>query len=529
MNRFKKNLLISYGLSLSLLIISAGASYFSIRNLIDSQKLVNHTNEIIIQLENVISQVKDAETGQRGFLLTGKEQFLEPYNGALTRAASLIDKVKTLTSDNPAQQVDCERLRTLITRKFEILALSVDLKRKSETISDSLLMAGKSQMDESRNIVKAMEDREQSLLAKRTSTQNSFAKATPILIIIASVLAIFITIVSFFRVVSDFDKRAALQKVLETKDEEISKRLVFIQKIAAQISSGDYKLKVDDNEADSLGAIAESLNKMSESLDYSFTSLKQREWVQSGIAELNEIMIGEKDLPALTYNILSFITTYTNAQVGAFYLSQDQDSLKLSAGIALTKNKINQEIALGQGLAGQCALSGKELILENVSDSELTMDYSAGSIKPKYLVAVPVFHETKLKGVVEIASVKKIDTATHEFLRVAGYNIGVAINSASDHQRLQELLAETQAQSEELQSQHSELENVNAELEAQAEKLQASEEELRVQQEELNQSNQELEERSHLLEEKNHMVVVRNIEIQKKAEELAQSTKYKSE
>ena len=94
---------------------------------------------------------------------------------------------------------------------------------------------------------------------------------------------------------------------------------------------------------------------------------------------------------------------------------------------------------------------------------------------------------------------------------------------------MQELLEETQAQAEELQSQHSELETLNLELETQAEKLQVSEEELKVQQEELQQTNQELEERSRSLEEKNQLVLIRNLEIQKKAEELAVSTKYKSE
>jgi signal transduction histidine kinase/DNA-binding response OmpR family regulator len=103
------------------------------------------------------------------------------------------------------------------------------------------------------------------------------------------------------------------------------------------------------------------------------------------------------------------------------------------------------------------------------------------------------------------------------------------VHSIETRVKLQELLEETQAQTEELQSQHSELENLNLELEVQAEKLQVSEEELKVQQEELMQTNQELEERSRSLEEKNQLVLLRNLDIQKKAEELALSTKYKSE
>ena len=75
MNTFKRNLIIGYGLSLLLLIVTAIASYSSIESLLDSQARVNHTNAVINKLEEVISVSKDAETGQRGYLLTGQENF----------------------------------------------------------------------------------------------------------------------------------------------------------------------------------------------------------------------------------------------------------------------------------------------------------------------------------------------------------------------------------------------------------------------------------------------------------------------
>lgn len=144
-------------------------------------------------------------------------------------------------------------------------------------------------------------------------------------------------------------------------------------------------------------------------------------------------------------------------------------------------------------------------------------------------LAFPVCHEGNLKGVIELASVTEYSASKLEFLTAAEESIGIAINTAQIHKKMQELFEETQAQTEELQSQHSELENLNTELESQTQKIQASEEELRVQQEELMQSNQELEERSRLLEEKNQLIVERNIEIQQKARQLELSTRYKSE
>ncbi|MGZ5254356.1 MAG: response regulator, partial [Flavitalea sp.] len=358
---------------------------------------------------------------------------------------------------------------------------------------------------------------------------NQFATITPPLIAIASLIAIIITIISVIRVLKDYNHRASMQRQLEKKDEEISRRLSLISNIADQISDGEYKLKVDDEGRDALGGIAVSLNKMSESLDFSFSNLKDREWQQTGISNLNDIMIGEKDLRNLTKNVLEQVTGYTGSAVGAFYLSHPGEQLKLASSVSLDLAHVKQSMAFGEGIAGRAASERKPVLLSELDKAELLIDYSGGSLKPASIIAMPIVYDNILKGVIELGSVKDYSPVVQEFLKTACLNIGMAIHSAKDHQRLQELLSETQAQSEELQVQHSELENINAELEAQAEKLQASEEELKVQQEELQQANLELEERSRLLEEKNELILERNLDIQQKADELALSTRYKSE
>ena len=528
MDAFKRNLIIGFGISLLLLIISAVASYVSIQNLLNSAEQVRHTNQVQKKVEGVLTLLINAETGQRGYLLTGDEVFLQPYNGAYDRASLLINEVSKLTEDDPQQQIDVKSLRGLALKRIDFLGDLVAKKRANEPVTDSLLYTGKGYMDNLRDIIKRMQTREDMLLAQKMERMNRYAAYTPILIVVASVLAILFTIISFGRVTADYNKRATLQKELQKKDDDIQKRLGTVNHIASQISAGNYKEKVEDEGDDALAGIGTALNKMSDSLDVSFTSLKNKEWLQSSIAHLNELMIGEKDLEVLAYKVIDYITRSTNSHLGAFYLVKDNDTLSLAAGIALTKSA-RSEIKIGEGIAGQSARSGKELYLEEIPESQVAIEYSAGSIKPTTLAAIPVFFEKKLKGVIEIGSTRSFSSTVMDFLRTASFNIGMAIHSARDHQRLQELLAETQAQSEELQSQHSELENINAELEAQAEKLQASEEELKVQQEELQQANQELEERSRMLEEKNELILERNLEIQEKADQLTQSTKYKSE
>lgn len=525
---FKRNLLLLYGISFLLLIVSAIASYASIKGLLNSQREVAHTNAIISELENIISALKDAETGQRGFLLTSQDRFLEPYTGSLSRTYTSISEVKKLSNNNDLQLQSAEQLKQLVTKRLSNLQLLIDNKRRGIAPSPGSLDMGKVYMDSVRQLVQKMENRENDFLKARTVSLNRLSSSTPTIIVIASLLSFAVALLSFFRVNSDLEKRIRLQEELEQKDKDINNRLNIVQSIADKISAGNYKTRIGDAGKDVLGNISLSLNKMAESLDLAFTNLSHNEWLQTGMAGLNDKMIGEKNLNQLAYNIIDFITAYTKIPVAAFYLAEN-DSLVLTSGIALDESKIKKTIPLGEYLVGQSAKSGKELLLEDIDETDMMISFSSGSLKPKNIMAVPVFFEGKLKGALELASPKEIDDLTKQFLRSSGYNIGMAIHTARNHQRLEELLAETQAQSEELQSQHNELENVNAELEVQAEKLQASEEELKVQQEELLQSNAELEERSRLLEEKNELILERNLEIQAKAEQLELTTKYKSE
>ncbi len=529
MTTFKRNLSIGYGISIILLLITAIASYISINNLIRTNDLIDHTNDIKTKVDSVISVLKDAETGQRGFLLTEDERFLEPYNGSFDKANRLLNDIKLLTADNPQQQVDCNHLSLVIKSRLSSLAARIEMKRKGISVTDSMLYIGKFYMDSARSIVKQMQQRETQILADRTETQKKFAASTPLLIVIASLLSLIVTVVSFLRLIKDFNAKATLQQELAKKDEETSQRLSLIDGIATKVSEGDYTIRIDDERKDSLGGIAISLNKMTASLQNSFTTLSHNEWLQKGIASLNDIMIADQTINTLATNVLNFVVDYTKSQAGAFYIAHEQKELHLISSYALNTDKNHEVLQFGQSLAGQAAQTGKILTINIADEKDYVISFAAGNIKPKSIVAIPVIYNGTIKGVIELASLEHYTDIIKEYFKNISFNTGIALNTSQDRQRVQELLEKTKAQSEELKTQHSELENINAELEAQAERLQTSEEELKVQQEELQQANQELEERSRLLEEKNELVLERNLEIQAKAEELELSTKYKSE
>lgn len=528
MDSFNRNLQAGFGLSLLLLLLSSMLSYYSINRLIYNSERVNHTNSVLQESDAIIAAIRDGETGQRGFLLTGEDDFLSPYNGAFERALTSIRNLRELTKDNPDQLESIQKLEEATNRRFSILAISVDSKRANEPVDLPLLREGFVHMQTVREMVKIIQEREQDLLAERTSSLRQFVQITPIVIIAAAIISIVITVFFFRKVVAEFSEKNKFAHSLKLAEEDLNNRISIIESLAGKIAAGDYSIRLNADQHDKLGNLASSLNRMAGSLETVFTDLSRREWQQTGIASLSELVSGEKNLAEITSTAIQYICDYTGSQVGAFYIADSHESLYVAGDYALPSEVKRTRLRKREGLAGQC-WANQQLLHVAPIDDKLFTPAAGGVIRPRQLLLSPVMFEKTVIGVIEIGTVHEFDEQHAKFLVSISDILGVTLHTAQNRSRLRELLEETQAQSEELQAQHRELENINAELEAQTERLQVSEEELKVQQEELQEANRGLEERSHLLEEKNHQIVLRNLEIQKKAEELAISTRYKSE
>ncbi len=525
---FKKNLFLGLGISLVLLLLTAVASYISIHNLIKGSEMLKESNRTIRNLNNTLSLIKDAETGQRGYLLTNDTRFLDPYNMAKNKIEAQLDDLENEFADSPTQINDFKKLRENIDVRIEILDQNLNFKKTGQTITSEQLLSGKKYMDEVRRMVSQMQKEEESLLNSRTETMNQFAGFTPWLIIFSSLLSITITLIFFQKVAKDYSEKTKLTDELAQKNSESLNRLTAIESVSKKISAGNYDIFQDQQAVKNLGNVAEPLNRMAKSLKTSFQTLEEKQWMSASIAQLNEQMMGEKTIENFAADVLSSITKHTGSNTAAVYIQGDDLNLHLAAGHALS-NENKKVLKIGEGIAGQAFKDRKQMVLQNISDEESTITYATGKTKPKNVVAFPVTRYNIPLGVIELASTQNYTSLQLDFLQNIAENVGIALFAVQNREKLQELLEETQAQSEELQTQHSELENINAELEAQSQKLLASEEELRVQQEELMQSNQELEERSSLLEEKNALIEQHNFDIQQKSQELEQSTRYKSE
>lgn len=509
------------------LLLSSSASYISIKTqmnnrsqVIKTQRTIDSVNQILINLQNV-------ETGQRGYLLTGEVKFLEPYYESRTSLPLALSSTRELTKDMPEQERRIDSVETLITTRLDILKELIALKKEGGAGTVEQLERGKLYMDSCRNIIGRFVAEEARTLDLQTTRMERNSDLTSFLIFFAAFASLIITILFYLQIRNEFRRRESMQALLREKDADTTYRLDIIHNMAQQIAGGDYSVRVENAEKDTLGYIASSLNRMAIALEKSFGKLHDNEWRQTGLAKINDILAGNKTEEIVANDALELLVSYTECMNGAFY-TWDKGLLVRSASYGLEAH-MKKEYRPGEGVVGQVFKDKRVKTLNNVADEEFVVSFSSGQIKLNHLLWLPLMVKGQCFGVIELGSVLPFEELDIVFYQEACYNITLEILAAKGRKQIQTLLEETQAQTEELQTQHAELENLNTELEAQTQKLQASEEELRVQQEELMQSNQELEERSKLLEEKNQLIAERNLEIQKKAEELALSTKYKSE
>lgn len=155
------------------LVILVALGLFAYRDTTDMIKSVYwrvHTYKVLDNVQSLVSALKDAETGQRGFLLVGDAAYLQPYQNALGVIDSKMNILRQLTADNPAQQARLNQIQSLIVRKLAELKKTIDLQKKDRFKAALKIVQtnkGKEYMDEIRRIASDMRHEELTLLKQR--------------------------------------------------------------------------------------------------------------------------------------------------------------------------------------------------------------------------------------------------------------------------------------------------------------------------------------------------------------------------
>jgi PAS domain S-box-containing protein len=151
-------------------------SLFTFRRLNEATQWVVHTQDVLLALKAALNETIDAETAQRAYIISGKPEFLEPYNNSHQRIDATLNRLQKLVADNPQQLERVGKLRSLIKQRMEHLGEVIELRDKSgfeAARTEVERLRGKALMDEVRNGMQEMESAENGLLAKRTAAAHA--------------------------------------------------------------------------------------------------------------------------------------------------------------------------------------------------------------------------------------------------------------------------------------------------------------------------------------------------------------------
>jgi PAS domain S-box-containing protein len=256
MQNFQRRFSVITGFVLLLVVLIANA-FITRRQLgiqIADQEWTAHSRVVLYELAQTESLLKDAETGQRGFLYTGDSKYLAPYSLAAGQVDSHIDNLAQLTADNPKQQVRIPVLRNLAHAKLAELAQTISLYRagkpeeaKALVVSDAGLLA----MNDIRQLVAEMEQEENSLESARSEAYRKSIRMTYTCVYLASALAALGLILLAYYILREMDLRERHARQLLEREEWFRSTLT---------SLGDAVIATDERgQVTFLNPIAEQL------------------------------------------------------------------------------------------------------------------------------------------------------------------------------------------------------------------------------------------------------------------------------
>jgi PAS domain S-box-containing protein len=176
-----------------IVVLNVGATMQNLRTLAANDAAVLHTHEVLAELQRALSLLKDAETGQRGYLLTGRQDYLAPYTAGTNAINECLDRLASLTADNPRQQKLIASLRRAATDKLSELALTISLRDQkglAEALEVVLSDLGKLAMDDARQLCAAGQIEEERLLLGRREASRTAMITTIVTFSVANVLVV---------------------------------------------------------------------------------------------------------------------------------------------------------------------------------------------------------------------------------------------------------------------------------------------------------------------------------------------------
>ncbi len=219
---------IALGFLVAAVLISLGfaLSFYSYNQYRKDRELVEHTQQVMGQLEDVLSAMKDIETGARGYMISNDTLFLEPYRQALPKLPAMVSRLQQLVSDNPVQQKRADSLAKLLDEKLEISARQLtEVSRQTASLQTTYLRIGKIRMDRIRVFTARMAEYERIRISERYQRADRSYRNTTILILLLSLLTFLALAVSYRLLEQELARRQRTEDQLRAYEARLKEQI----------------------------------------------------------------------------------------------------------------------------------------------------------------------------------------------------------------------------------------------------------------------------------------------------------------
>jgi sigma-54 dependent transcriptional regulator, acetoin dehydrogenase operon transcriptional activator AcoR len=266
---------VGFVLALGVMAVMDVVSYRSITAFVATVDELAHTHEVLDELDDVLAELKNAETGQRGYLLTGEDEYLEPYYRAIRNLDDEFTRLERLTASDAAQQERVLTLERLIEAKFAELDQTILLFRTEGFAAAVGVVAtgrGKLLMDSIRVVVDAMDTEQFRQLREREDRAAARTRQTFYVLAVGSVLGLVLVGVAIAVIRQDIARREraehALQQAHDALEERITERTADLRRVNADLAAEiDARRRAQDELAAMVARIERSRDDIQAVLD----------------------------------------------------------------------------------------------------------------------------------------------------------------------------------------------------------------------------------------------------------------------